>query len=421
MYSDTLPDKEVKMSHNVTESALWQQAADKIVGELHQGVDKALSEAASRGYAAPPGDTLAVILGAGMAAKGKLTEENSKIYEARKKIIFEQDLFAMELIVKISKLAMTLYASELINALLIENAEKDALRDKGSADVIRLNAEVDLRQRAIIEARATMEQRITVLKQQLVDAEEGTLVYEAALINAQIKTAEEKLRIIEYLYQIIAAEQVVLAAENRRIETLTRLLAAELIVAGVKREMVPFYIEKAGARVLLAEAIKAEIPIRRAIEELGYARIELKDTEEAAKHLLRSAENELERGKEELTRQDKATMLARTQATRLLQEYANAVRASILDKKEALDKDGISLRLDTSLERHKIAVDGEVELTAQEILNLTEELLGGAHGNGILQNLQDRANAHVGAIKASGRTREQIVSTSERWDWKTIN
>ena len=98
-------------SYNLTESGLWQQASDKIVGELHQGVDKALSEAASRGYAAAPGDTLAAILGAGMAAKGKLAEENGKIYESRRKTLFEIQTFEMELIVKLAKLGMVLYAA----------------------------------------------------------------------------------------------------------------------------------------------------------------------------------------------------------------------------------------------------------------------------------------------------------------------
>ena len=355
-----------------------------------------------------------------MAAKDKLTEENSKIYELRRKTLFEQDLFAMELIVKISKLAMELYREELLNALVIEQAEAAAIRDRGRADVERLNAEVDARQVAIIQARAEAERQITVLKAQLVAAEQGTLVYEAALINAHIATAEKKLEIIDSIYQVLAAEQLVLEAENRRAAALELVMAAQLIVAGIKKEMVPFYIEKAQAREDLAAAIIAEIPIREAIEKLGYDRIELKNTDEAARHLLRAAENELESAKENLTRQAKITALARTQAGRLLQEYANAVRASILDKKEALDKDGISLRLDTALARHGITVDGEVELSAQEVLNLTEELLGSARGHGILENLRLRAEAHLIAIKASGDTKETITNYARNFRWQTV-
>ena len=38
------------MTFNRTESARFAQENQKIVGELHAGVDKALAEAASRGY-----------------------------------------------------------------------------------------------------------------------------------------------------------------------------------------------------------------------------------------------------------------------------------------------------------------------------------------------------------------------------------
>ena len=37
-------------SHNLTESAKWAIENAEIMGELHAGVDKALAEAASRGY-----------------------------------------------------------------------------------------------------------------------------------------------------------------------------------------------------------------------------------------------------------------------------------------------------------------------------------------------------------------------------------
>ncbi len=259
-----------------------------------------------------------------------------------------------------------------------------------------------------------MEQRVTVLKAELVAAELKTLPFEEALVNAKLATAEKKLEIVDSLYQVLAAEELVLAAENRRAATLQTLLAAQMIVAEIKKAMIPFYVEKADARVKLAAAITAEIPVKKAIEELGYARIELKDTEEASKHLLRAAENEMERAKENLTKQDKATLLARTQAMRLLQEYANTIRASILEKREALEKDGIDLKLDTSLARQEISVDNQVELAGHELGNLSTEIVN------IIKNILNRAQAHILAIEATGETKETIHSVSTRYDWKTI-
>ena len=201
------------MSFNLTESAKWSQANQKIIGDLRTGVDKALAEAASRGYAAAPGDILATILFAGQAAKDKLVETNGKIYDERRKVIFEQDEFAMKMIVGLAKLGMELYRAELFNLLEIEQAQNIALRDRGNADVIAMNAEVDKRQVAIIQARAEAERRVTILRAQLVTAEEGTLVSETALIAAQLVTAEKKLEIIASIYEVLAAEELVLAAE----------------------------------------------------------------------------------------------------------------------------------------------------------------------------------------------------------------
>jgi hypothetical protein len=381
---------------NRTESARFAQENQKVVGELHTGVDKALAEAASRGYAAAPGDTLAIILAAGQAAKDKLTEGNAKIYDDRRKVLFEQDEFAMKVVVQVSKLAMELYRDELMNALALEGAEAAAIRDRGNADVIAMNAEVDKRQVAIIQARAEIERRIAVLKAQLVVAEEGTLVYETALINAQLATAEKKLEIIDSIYQVLAAEELVLEAENRRAATLEVLLDAQLVVAGIKKEMIPFYIEKADARVQLAEAVKAEIPITEAIIKLGYDRIELKDAEEAAGHLTREAEEEVEMARLAWTRANKATEFARMQSRRLLQEYANVVRAEILAKKKALEEDGIDFKLATSLARQAIGVNNDMAVIGHEISNLTAELIS------ILLNMEQRAIDQASTVRDGG-------------------
>ncbi len=371
--------------YNLTESARWQQETDKLVGELHAGADKALAEAAARGFAAPPGATLGAILAAGQDVKGKLTEANGKIYDDRRKVLFEQDEFAMKIIVQVSKLAMELYRDELMNALAIEQAEAAAVRDQGLADVVRLNAEVDARQVAIIQSRAEAERRVTVLKAALVEAEAVTLISERALITAQLATAEKKLEIIDSIYQVLAAEQLVLAAENRRAATLELLLAAQEIVAGIKREMVPFYIEKASARQDLAVAITNEIPIKEAIEKLGYDRIELKDAEEAANHQAREAEEEVEIARLAWTRANKATEFARAQSRRLLQEYANIIRAEILEKKKALEMDGVDFKLETSLERKAIDVNDDIAVVNHNIGNLTDELIS------ILVNMESRA------------------------------
>ena len=287
----------------------------------------------------------------------------------------------------------------MIFALELENAANTALRDQGNADIIRMSAEVDLRQRAMIQSRAEAERRVTVLKAALVVAEEKTLPYETALVAAQIKTAEEKLRIIEYLYQVIAAEELVIEAENRRAASLTLLLAAQLVVADIKKAMIPFWIGKADARIDLAEAIKAEIPISKAIIELGYDRIALEDRKEAAAHYIRELELGLEVIKEQWTRANKVTELARAESRRLLQTYANTIQAEILANKKALNEDGIDIKLTTGLARQAIGVNDDVQVTYAEVGNTTTELAA------VLSGLATRGHAQARSIDASKEKR----------------
>ena len=391
---------------NRTESARFAQENQKIVGELHAGADKALAEAASRGFAVAPGDTLAAILAAGQAAKDKLVEGNAKIYDDRRKVLFEQDEFAMKLIVSLAKLGMELYREELMNALAIEQAENTALRDLDNADVARMNAEVDLRQRAIIQARAEAERRVVVLKAALVAAEEGTLPYETALVNAQLATAEKKLEIIASIYLVLAAEELVLAAENRRAASLTLLLDAQMIVAEIKKQMIPFWIGKANARIDLAAAITAEIPISKAIIELGYDRIALEDRKEAAAHYVRGLELGLEVLKEQWTRANKATELSRAESRRLLQTYANITQAEIMANKKSLNEDGIDIKLKTGLARQAIGVDDDEQVTNAEKDNTTEELAA------VLLGLDARAHAQANSIDASKEKHTRNESTT---------
>ena len=402
-------------SFDRTESGKWAIASAELVGKYEEGRDKALNDAASRGFAAADGSSLAAILAMGQETKSKLTEFNgTKIYDDRRGILFQQQEFEMKLIVSLAKLGMQLYAAELIFALSLEEAANTALRDQGTADVVRLNAEVDLRQRSIIQSRAEAERKVTVLKAALVDAEEGTLVYEAALINAQLATAEKKLEIIASIYEVLAAEELVLAAENRRAATLEVLLAAELVVADIKKAMIPFYIEKAGARVQLADAITKDIPVQKAIVELGYDKIDLENRKEFAAHLLRLAENELELAKLGWTRANSVLTLTQLQSRRLLQAYENTVQAEVLTLKKSLAEDGVDLRLSSSLARTGITVNDDAQVAYAEAGNTTTEL------QAIRSGLAHRAGSQANAIR-SGLTRNTINDTTTLLSRKIVH
>lgn len=390
------------MSFNRREAAEWALGVDAEAEKLLANVDKALADGAARGFPAPPGDTLADILALGQDTKGKLVEVDGKIHDTRRGVLFQEQEFALNVLVKLAKLSMEVYRAEIFDALAIEEEEVKALRETSRADVDRLNAETELRQRAIIQNRAEVERRIIIYKAQLVEAETTTLTAETVLVQAQLATAEKKLQIIDSIYQVLAAEQLVLAAEQRRAASLQKVLTAELIVAGVKKEMVPFYIQKAEAREQLAQAIIQEIPITEALLRLGYDRIDLKTTEEYAGHLEREQQEELELLREQFIRADTTMELTQLQNRRLLLEYRNYIQAQIMEQRKALQEDEVSFRLSTGLAREKIGVNNEVAVTKHEIANLTAELIS------ILSNMESRAQDQADTVHASAFTMTSI-------------
>lgn len=395
------------MSFNLRESAEWALGVDAEAEKLQDGVDKALADGAARGFPSPPGETLADILAAGQETKGKLTGVNGKIYDTRREVLFQQDEFALSILVKLAKLAMELYREQIFNALALEQSQVEAQKETSRADVERLNAETELRQRAIIQNRAEAERQIIVYKRQLVDAETTTLTAETILIQAQLATAEKRLEIITSIYQVLAAEELVLAAERRRAASLSQVLEAELIVAGVKKEMIPAYIQKAEAREELAQAITQEIPITEALIRLGYDRIDLKTTEEYAGHLDREQKEELELLREQLIRANTALEMTRVQSRRQLTEYRNAVQAQIINKRKDLQMNEIDFKLTSSLARAIIGPEVEKAIASGEAGALLGEI------GAIVSGITGRGQVQAKAILSGRETTIETNTTSE--------
>jgi hypothetical protein len=380
---------------NRTESAKWALETQKVVGELQGGVDKALSEAAGRGFPAAPGVTLSAILTASQDAKGKLTEANGKIYEDRRGVIFQQDEFYMKTVVQVAKLAMELYRAELLNALEIEQAQNMALRDKGQGDVIRMNSEVEARQAAIIMGRAEAERQVIGYKVLLATAERQTLESEIALANAQLATATKKLEIIDSIYQVLAAEELVLAAERARATAEEQVLTAKQELAGVRMGMVGLYAEKASAKIGLAGAITAEIPDKIALENLGYDRAALKVATGEADHGVRVAELVLEVSRAALARASAAVELARAQSQTVIADASNSAQSSINSSRSSAGMTQISTRMADRLGHAQIEVDTGVRIANHEASVITGELAS------ILSNLASRAGNEAAKVDAS--------------------
>lgn len=350
------------MEYQRDESAKWSHAVNEAMHKLEEATQEALAKNAARGFPAPTGPTLDFILQAGYQTQMHLTAANAKIYADQRQRIFEVEEFALKLSVEVAKLMMEWYKAQLLNELAIEQAEQEARIEKWRGDIIRINAETERREAAIIIAKAEIEHEINGYKKQQLEAEFLTLDAEVRLIEAKVATAEAKLQIVDSLWEVIRAEHLVVVAEKRRAAALELVLEAKKRLAEVQKTMIPLHLEKAHAREDQAEATIQEADVKRRIEELGYDRIRLKDSQEAADHEVRDAERDFEIAQENLARATKAVELLHQQNRRRLQEYQNAVRESLLARQAQLRKDDIDLKLVTTYERKRQDTEADIAL-----------------------------------------------------------
>jgi ElaB/YqjD/DUF883 family membrane-anchored ribosome-binding protein len=146
------------------------------------------------------------------------------------------------------------------------------------------------------------------------------------------------------------------------------------------------------------------MPVKEDLERLGYDRIALKTAEEAAEHALREAQETYEMAQQARIRADQATQLTRTQARRLLQEYANQVRDEILAARLPFEKDKIAARLQNDLTLKTARTEADKGYLEAERQNVTKEL------NNLLANMEDQAEDQYATIRDSAH---QVLLSSQ--------
>lgn len=328
------------------EAAKWGQELDGISRKYQGEVRGALMEAAGRGFPAPPGPVLELIVATGFQAKVKATEANAKVYQDSTERWLKEEETDQKVVVGLAKLDLEILKADYDNAHELAKAYADMTLDEKKAAIQKLQSDVERRQAYIIEEKANIEHEVNYWKKLAIQAEGIALDAEVQLIREKVKTAEEKLKIIVYLYEVIAAEQIVIIAEQRRAETMKLVIEKLKQLTEVKKTMIPLYEQKASARLLDAEAVKDEAENKKQIEELGYRRIELKREQEEADHQVRLAEEDYEEARLEYVRADRLTELTRAEAKTLLMEYEAEVREKLIHMKKALEKEERRFRVD---------------------------------------------------------------------------
>jgi hypothetical protein len=384
------------------ESAQWGKALSDTHLEGDQAKDAVLTEAAGRGFMRPPGGSLDDIDSINRKIQGKLLEQNAKIYEIEAKRLLQEYEFGLGIDLAQLKMALELYKADLQNVYEMEEAEAAQLIQMEKSDIDRLLSEIDAGQADLIEMKAALENDISAYHLQIVESETVTLAAQEELAQAKLDTAKEKLKIIDELYQLIAAEQLVIVAEQQRMAALEKVITAQTRVAEIKKTMVPYMKDKAAAKMLLADAITLDTEAQKLIVLLGYDKIALKDTEQAAEEMIRQAEITWENAHNEWVVANLATELARIKARIALLQHSTDIKYEVL----GYDLEAAKKRVDLKVGREVLSSDLERYYNREE--GITSNAATNRYATSHAAEIMRRAVRHINRM--SGTTERLLIS-----------
>lgn len=357
------------------EHSKWIKKKKPIMENYLKEMNGLLDNAANRGFAVVPGNVHEKVMNLGLETKKRLTQENGELYNEQKGSIFQQEEFDLNLLVDYARLKLQLYIQRLLNALELEWAElKEAFR-KAQWEDKKLRAIIEKRNADLILAEARTRAEVFAYRTQLEQTKLLTLDKELELIQAQYETAQERLKIIPYLEEVIKAEQLVIEAEQRRVIVLNRVIEIEEELAIIKEGLIPKYKELAAKKEEQAKAIEEEAYWKKLMIELGYRETELKDTEAAAQVSQTEAEEALENARLAYVRAQGAAEIARAKAQTTLSQFRAYIARTITEIGERIKKADIDLRLDTAFEKLAMAIEDETEIQDERQLIIQAEKL----------------------------------------------
>lgn len=371
------------------ESAQWGKAVTEAYQEGSPAKDAIVTGAAARGFSVCPGESQYMLQEINTKIQAKLLEANAKIYEIEAGRTLQDEELTANLSLAMLKASLDLYKANQQNLYELEEAEAEHLIQLRKADLDRLLSQIDLNQATLIQMKADLEFDMSGYRLRVVNAELITLAAERELSQEKYETALEKLKIIDELYKLIDAEQLVLVAEREKMAALDKVIEAEKLVAEVKKAMIPFYLEKADAKEMLAAAITEDSKVQRDILMLGYDRIALKDAQEGADETLRQAEIAWETAHNEWVLANLATELARIKARIALMQHSTEIDYSVL----GYDMESLKKKIDLRLGRE--IWNGSLEKTYNTKEGIVSVQQTGLYASSHAMELIQRATRHI--------------------------
>lgn len=352
----------------------WTNEKAPVMKQYENGVKTLLDNAGERGFDSAPLATLKDIFDLDEAVKLKLTKVNGKLYKEQVGILFQMEEFDYKLAVSYAKIVLAKYVQDLLNALTIEKATMDEQFRMDVAYIKKLKADVDKRNYALIIGRADIESLLIDYKTRELEAQRLGLYAELELIAAQVETAREKLRIIPWLQELIRKETAVIDLERQRAVILQAIIIIKEQIAVAKEGLIPFYLEKADATNLLADAITEEVQWKKALIELGFERILVEDAKADATVTENTTRAAIETLRLAYIQYSNALSEAKSQFDITLSEYNATIARQVNELEKTLKEAAIDLRLDTTLKRLTVDIQDDEDLLSVKIENLITEI-----------------------------------------------
>jgi len=202
---------------SIAEENLWYRGKSEILREYRKGMAAILNAVAARNFSEMPGFAVEAFTDVEIDSKWKLTEYNQKIMAEAidrelKALGLENDLALKQAMMEWETEKATLLAD-----LQREFADKELIRSLRGEEIDALLIDQEIREVAVVLAKAGIEKEIEALKKQKEELGMLTLPYEEQLAAARLATAIKKAEIIPYILAALEAQSQAIEAEESQI------------------------------------------------------------------------------------------------------------------------------------------------------------------------------------------------------------
>jgi hypothetical protein len=221
----------------IAERSQWFRGKDPIMEGFSRERREILRVVAGR-VDHPPGYLIDTITDAEIKAKRALSDLNYQIIAEAVDREMAQQGINYDLQYRAATIEWEVEKAGLLDALTRELTDAKKTREDREKVLADLAVEVGLRQVALINAKALLDNEMEQVRKEIAEAQGQTLPKEVELANARLATAQRKLDIIPHLQALLAAQEDLLIAEQANIPLTEELIDERIAMIPIKEDLV---------------------------------------------------------------------------------------------------------------------------------------------------------------------------------------